>query len=174
MKQSSNSDIITERREKQEGAHTAQLIVFRLGGEEYALEIAQIKEVVPTPSIAKVPLTPVYVEGVANIRGNILAIVNLEKKFNLPPSNEYKGRQTYTLVIESEEVQIGFLVHEVPNTLSIPIKEIDDSPALIQDSAQDSHYIKGIAKVDNRLIIILDLPYIISKNEIQTAINAVR
>ena len=173
MKPTPNPEIIPERQQKQEATHTAQLIVFKLGGEDYALEISQIKEVVPTPNIAKVPLTPAFVEGVANIRGNILAIVNLEKKFGLPVS-ENSGKSTYTLVIESDEVQVGFLVHEVPNTLSIPLGDIDESPLVIQESAQEKGYIKGIVKSSNRLIILLDLPNIISKNDIQTAVNAGR
>jgi purine-binding chemotaxis protein CheW len=148
---------------------TAQLIVFRLGGEEYALEIGQIKEVVPTPPVAKVPLAPPYIEGIANIRGNILAIMNLEKKFELPASSVPAAR-TYTLVVEQEEWQVGFLVHEVPNTLSVPAAQIDESPSIVQDRNRERGYIKGIVKAGERLIILLDLPGIVSRQEAQAAV----
>ena len=73
--------MIEESREKTKGPiEKVQIIVFKLGDSEYALEIGQIKEVVPTPPISKVPLTPPYIRGIANVRGNILAIIDLEKK----------------------------------------------------------------------------------------------
>ena len=149
-----------------------QLIVFRLGDEEYALEISQIKEVVPTPGIAKVPLMPHYIEGVANIRGSVLAIVDLEKRFGLESANQgHNAKKPYTLVIEGEDLSLGFLVREVPNTLSVPETNIDSSSNLIYDNATEKNYIRGIVKHGERLIILLDIMLIIAKNDVQTAIN---
>ncbi len=148
----------------------AQMIVFLLGGEEYALEIEHIKEVVPTPKIAKVPLSAHYIEGVANIRGNILAIVNLEKKFGLAIGSA-PGSGSYTLVVEQEELQIGFIVHAVPNTLSVGVDQIDESPSLIQSEGDERKYIKGIIKVGERLIVLLDINTIIQKSEVQSAVG---
>lgn len=136
-----------------------QLIVFKLGDEEYALQIDQIKEVVLTPGIAKIPQTPDYIKGVANIRGNIIAIVDLEKKFNLlngvDGANLNKGN--YTLVVESESFKIGILVKEVPNTLTVSERDIDKSSTVLQYSNLDQDCIKGIVKSEERMIIMVDM-----------------
>lgn len=135
-----------------------QLIVFKLAGEEYALPIDNVKEVVLTPGIAKVPQTPSYIKGVANIRGNLIAIVDLEEKFGLKAKdNAAEKSGNYTLVIESQELKIGVLVKDVPNTLSINTNNIDSSSGIMQYSSLDEEAIKGIVKVDNRMVILIDI-----------------
>jgi len=136
-----------------------QLIVFKLGEEEYALQIDQIKEVVLTPGIAKIPQTPSYIKGVANIRGNIIAIVDLENKFNLlnDANGDQKNKGNYTLVVESESFKIGVLVKEVPNTLTVSEKDIDKSSTVLQYSNLDQDCIQGIVKSEERMIIMVDM-----------------
>lgn len=136
-----------------------QLIIFRLGGEEYGLTIDQIKEVVLTPNIAQVPRMPSYIRGVANIRGNIIAILDLEEKFKLSRANEMQADEigNYTLVIESSKFKVGILVKEVPNTLSITSDQVEDSTGFIQYSAVDEKCITGIVKAGERLIILIDV-----------------
>jgi purine-binding chemotaxis protein CheW len=134
-----------------------QLIIFKLGGEEYALNIDQIKEVVLTPGIAKIPQTPSYVKGVANIRGSIIAIVDLEEKFGLQHENREAIIGNYTLVVESEEFKIGVLVTEVPNTLSVYENDIDTSSSVIQYSNLKEDCIRGIVKSGDRMIILVDM-----------------
>ena len=160
--------IVNKKGEQEEkSAIRHQLIVFKLGSEEYALQIDQVKEVVLTPEITKMPRTPDYIMGVANIRGNIIAIVDLEKRFNILDSEEgQKGM--YTLVIESEDFKIGILVKEVPNTLAAYDDEIDDSPNIIVDSEMDESYIQGIVKSDNRLIILIDIFKVITEKVINS------
>lgn len=145
---------------------THQIIVFKLGGEEYGLMIDQIKEVVVTPPIAKVPLMPSYIKGVANIRGNILAIIDLEEKFGLKNSHENDDtKKNYSLVVESDKYNMAILVREVPNTLSITEADIDRSPSVV--SGQSSRqYIKGIVKANQRLVILIDAQKIISSEEL--------
>lgn len=141
---------------KQEEIGTlVQLIIFKLGDEEYALNIDQIKEVVLTPGIAKIPQTPNYIKGLANIRGNVIAIVDLEKKFNLGQSDTQKGN--YTLVVESDSFKIGILVKDVPNTLTVEEKDIDNSTSILQYSSLDQDCIRGIVKSGERMIILVDM-----------------
>jgi purine-binding chemotaxis protein CheW len=147
-----------------------QLIVFRLGGEEYALVIDQIKEVVITPKVSRIPLTPPYIRGVANIRGNILAILDLEARFGLPQT-EAEGTHHYTLVVASEEFKMGILVKEVPNTLTVTEKDIDLSPGLLNDGSAESGYIKGIVRAGNRIIILIDAFRVISKDHISQSLS---
>ncbi|QHT67720.1 purine-binding chemotaxis protein CheW [Rhodocytophaga rosea] len=149
-----------------------QLIVFKQGNEEYGLAIDQIKEVVLTPKITKMPQTPHYVKGVANIRGNIIAIIDLEEKFGITDKNtEINTEGKYTLVVASEEFKVGILVKEVPNTLAVSQSDIDETVNIIQDEIQESNYIKGIVKVNNRLIILIDIYQIMSKQELNQVIR---
>jgi len=149
-----------------ESQQKSQLIVFRLGDEEYGLQIGQIKEVVPTPHITRLPQTPPYVKGVANIRGNIIAVVDLEEKFDLK-QDANDDANNYTLVVESDEVKMGILVRELPNTLNVKQSQIEDSSNIIQDEGADQSYIKGIVKLEDRLIIMLDVFKTMSESELK-------
>jgi purine-binding chemotaxis protein CheW len=147
-----------------------QLIVFKLGKEEYGLAIDQIKEVVLTPHITRMPQTPSYIKGVANIRGTIIAILDLEEKFGLVEKTSEPAKVGhYTLVVASEEYKMGILVKEVPNTLSVAKSDIDETVNIVQDEKHDRNYIKGIVKVNNRLIILIDIYLIMSKQELSQA-----
>lgn len=143
--------------EEKKKSGSFQIIVFKQGDEEYALTIDQIKEVVITPNITKMPQTPDYIKGVANIRGNIIAILDLEEKFNLRRTNIQTTGSNYTLVIESEDFKMGILVREVPNTLSITNSDFDESVNIISDAHSESNYIRGIVKVNTKLIILIDI-----------------
>lgn len=135
-----------------------QVIVFELAGDEYALFIEQIKEVVITPKLARVPLTPDYIKGVANVRGNILAIIDLEERFKLKENQEQEqGNSSYTLVVESKKYSMGILVSKVPMTLNITESDIDFAPDLVYDSTSQRDYIKGNIKLEDRLIILIDI-----------------
>ena len=152
-------------KEIQDNQQKSQLIVFRLGDEEYGLQIGQIKEVVPTPHITRLPQTPPYVKGVANIRGNIIAVVDLEEKFGLKQEGD-SDSNNYTLVVESDQVKMGVVVRELPNTLNVKKGHIEDSANIIQDGGAEQSYIKGIVKLDDRLIIMLDVFKTMSESEL--------
>lgn len=146
-------------------ARNLQIVVFKLGQEEYGLHIDQIKEVVITPTITRMPQTPAYVKGVANIRGNVIAILDLEEKFDLArPASATSHQNNFTLVIESEDYKMGILVREVPNTLSISSASMESS-VLTGDLQSDQAYITGIVKLDKRLIIMIDIFKVISDQE---------
>ncbi len=136
---------------------TLQIVVFKLGQEEYGLRIDQIKEVVITPNITKMPQTPHYVKGVANIRGNVIAIFDLEERFNLQRTETQLSGKRYTLVVESEDLKMGLLVNEVPNTISVNANDLDESVGIIADANAEVNYIKGIIKTGERLIILIDI-----------------
>ncbi|MDH5474383.1 MAG: chemotaxis protein CheW [Cyclobacteriaceae bacterium] len=157
------------------------LIVFKLGASEYALSIDQIKEVVLTPRISEIPQTPAYIKGVANIRGTVISIIDLEARFGLKPKKKVDEDETdennvdldteksnYTLVVESEEFKIGVLVKEVPNTYSIKRSEIDSSSDIIRHSSLDENAIKGIVKIDERMIILINVLSMMETGGIQT------
>lgn len=144
------------------------LIVFTLGSEEYGIRIEQVKEVTITPEITRMPKTPSFIKGVANIRGDIIAIMNLEERFRItPPSSESSGKHTYTLVIEAEDYTIGFIVREVPQSLTLPVSSIDKAPNFIQDININENFIEGIGKYEGRLIIVLDILRILTADEVE-------
>ncbi|WP_422359606.1 chemotaxis protein CheW [Reichenbachiella sp.] len=149
-----------------------QLIVFKLGEEEYALPIEQIKEVVLTPRISPMPQTPDYVKGIANIRGNVIAIMDFEQKFGLKPNKKKlnNGTVNYTLVIESEDHNVGILVNDVPNTLSVLSSKIDDSSNIIQHTSLDESVIKGVVKTKEKMIILIDVMTMMSSGELKTEV----
>lgn len=148
-----------------------QLIIFKLGGEEYALNIDQIKEVVLTPSIAKIPHTPKYIKGVANIRGNIIAIVDLEEKFEIQDERNHNVKNSYTLVVANEDIKIGVLATEVPNTLTVYENDIDTSSTVIQYSNLKEDCIKGIVKTPGRMIILVDMIKLMNTDELLKITN---
>jgi purine-binding chemotaxis protein CheW len=146
-------------------------IVFKLGGEEYGIRIEQVKEVTITSVITRMPKTPEFIKGVANIRGDIVAIMDLEERFNIKPAepaNDHKKRNnTYTLVVERDNYTIGLIVKEVPQTLNLAQSDIDRTPGFFSESNIQQRYIEGIAKVEGRLIIIFDLNKILTLQEEQ-------
>lgn len=145
------------------------LVVFKLGSEQYGVRIEQVKEVTVTPEIAKMPRTPTFIKGVANIRGDIIAIMDLEHRFGIMPVEQTslrKDHRTYTLVIESPDFTIGLIVKEVPQSLSVPVSQIDKTPHVMQEKNIIENFIEGIGKVDNRLIIILDIHKILTNEEV--------
>lgn len=160
-----------EQSNTEESGSTLQLIIFELGGEEYALPIDQVKEIVLKPGMAKIPQTPPYIKGVSNIRGTIIAMMDLEEKFDLNYSNESNGtHHKYTLVIESESHRVGILVKQVPSTLSVKESKIDRSSDIMQYSSLDKDCIDGIVKTEDRLIILIDILRMISSEQLDIPI----
>lgn len=169
MSNSKEEKIEEAKDSEKQNLNTIQLIVFRQGNEEYGIHIDQIKEVVLTPNITKMPQTPSFIKGVANIRGNIIGIVDLEEKFGIKEhmsTEEANSKSNYTLVVESEELKIGILVTEVPNTLSVSESKIENSISIINESNLDSDYISGIVKLDARLIIMIDIFKVLDEKEV--------
>lgn len=150
------------------------LIVFKLGTEYYGIKIEQVKEVTLTPNITRMPRTPDFIKGVANIRGDIIAIMNLEERFGIRPAPVADGVDpyiTYTLVIDAKDYSIGVVVREVPQSLNLSVSKIDKTPSFLQDISVQENYIEGIARVDKRLIIVLDMFKILSSDEIKQISN---
>ncbi len=154
--------------EKHVNEEMIHLIVFKLGVESYAIRIEQVKEVTITPAITRMPRTPHFVKGVANIRGDIIAIMDLEDRFHIkpaPPAEGVNPNVSYTLVIEAKDYSIGVVVKEVPQSLNLPVSKIDRTPTLLQDINISENFIEGLAKVNDRLVIVLDMHKILTQDE---------
>lgn len=147
-----------------QGGHRIQLIEFRLGSEFYALSIDDVKEVVLTPSVARVPQAPYYVMGVANIRGTIITIVDLEKRIEVQRQSSKEALEyRYTLVLELDGYKVGILVDQVPNTLNVTEDDINLADETMNAHLSDNsgNYLKGIVKSDDRMIFMLDIKSLI-------------
>lgn len=136
--------------------NSRMLVVFPVGQEEYAFEISQIKEVVPVPPISPVPQTKKYIRGVANVRGNVLAVIDLAKKFGLK-KGQTADATNYVIVINSEDVKVAVVSSQVPETHMIKESQINSTADVMRKSNNEQHFIKGVIKKDNRMIILIDI-----------------
>jgi len=145
-----------------------QLIVFRLGDEDYGIRIEQVKEVTITPEVVKMPKTPPFIKGITNLRGDIIAVVDLEERFQLRPAGRPVPEFSYTLAVEAPDYTLGLIVREVPRPITIPVSAIESAPEFVQDNGQRDKYLEGIAKLPNGqgVIIVLDMPKLLTPSEI--------
>lgn len=138
-----------------------QLVVFKLDKEEYGVEIMQVQEISPYQNTTKVPNVPDFVDGIINLRDEIIPIVNLKKRFNMPETEITE--LTRLIVVNNGSRRIGFVVDDASEVLTIPEEDIEDAPPMI--AGADRRYIKGIGKIGNRILIVLDLHMLFTEEE---------
>lgn len=148
-----------------------QFIVFKLAEEEYAVGIEDVKEVTHTPVISKMPKSPDFIKGVANIRGEVIAILDLEQRFRLKSGLRLPGKaksQSFTIVIDvDDKYMVGFITRGIPHTLLISEKQIERSANIIKRSKIQNNFIDGLGKVGDKLIILLNVNKILNDKEIK-------
>lgn len=138
-----------------------QLVSFKIGSEEFGVDILKVQEINRMVEITKVPQAPHYVEGVINLRGKVIPIVNLRKRFNLE-LKEY-DKNTRIVVVDIGGNIMGMVVDSVSEVLRLPSSTIEPAPEIA--TGVNSEYIKGVAKLEDRLLIFLDLSKVIDMNE---------
>lgn len=138
-----------------------QLVVFDLANEYYGIDIAAVEGIIKMQSITAVPRTPSFVEGVINLRGKVLPVIDLRKRFGLNPSEHTKA--TRIVVVEMNGVAVGLVVDAVSEVLRISSETVEPPSSLL--AGVDTAFIKGIAKVAERLVILLDLSRVLSLRE---------
>ena len=143
--------------EKTYSSNEEQLVVFKLGREEYGVSILQVQEIKKMTDITRVPHTPDYLKGVINLRGSVLPVVDLKKRLNLPPE-EYTD-DTRIIIVKVEEIIVGMIVDAVSEVTAINQENIEPPQAVV--SGVESNYLSGVGKMDNRLLILLNLLAII-------------
>jgi len=132
---------------------TIQVVAFQLGNEEYAVDILKVQEINRLLSITRVPRSSEFIEGVVNLRGNIIPVINLHKKFHLASSGDANEKRI--IVFQFDDVKAGIIVDKVSEVLQISSLDIEDTAKVY--SSADAESIRGVAKVDDRLLILLDL-----------------
>ncbi|MBE3086570.1 MAG: purine-binding chemotaxis protein CheW [Bacteroidetes bacterium] len=144
------------------GGKIIQLIVFNLGGEEFGVDIAQIREIIRTGPITPIPYSPDFIDGLINVRGEISVVIDLKKRFLLRIKKEIEEK--HIIMTEQDKNLIGLKVDEVTEVLRIHEEEIKTAPELVDKI--DTIYIRGVLILENRLIIILDLEKVLSEGEL--------
>lgn len=138
-----------------------QYVVFRLGQERFCVDISNVSAIQEYKEITPVPNSPKYIEGVINLRGDIIPVVNLKRRFNITETE--RSDETRIINISFNGKDIGFLVDEASQVLRIGQENIEPAPEIIK--GKDRGYISGIAKIDDRIAIVLDLEHIFNEDE---------
>jgi purine-binding chemotaxis protein CheW len=138
-----------------------QMVTFNLGPEVFGVNILQVQEINRMVEITAVPHTQDYVEGIINLRGKVIPIIDLRKKFCLQ-ERQHDGH-TRIIVVDVSGETVGLVVDSVSEVLRVPSVSLEDAPKLVTGSGrQGADYIKSVAKLDDRLLIYLDLDKVIS------------
>ena len=155
------------KKENRPMGEVVQLVNFRLRDEEFGVDIGLVKEVTRVEDISHIPEAPSFIQGVTNLRGQIIGVIDLARQFGLAPQENLPERARI-MVAEVKGQTVGMLVDEVMEVLKIPKENIEPAPELIQTEIRKD-YIKGVGKLDNRLIILLDLEKVLAPDELKKA-----
>ncbi|MFH2137895.1 MAG: chemotaxis protein CheW [Candidatus Omnitrophota bacterium] len=140
-----------------------QMVIFRIQDEEFGVEISQVKEILKLVPITRMPKAPVFIEGVINLRGQIITVVDLAKRFDLDSLG--RTETTRIMVVEVGENTVGMIVDSVSEVIRLSANNIEKTPALIQSGIHE-RYLRGVGKIADRLLILLDLNEVLSTEEL--------
>jgi len=164
--------------DEKKNEETVQLVIFELDNEEYAVEIVDLQEIIRIPDITTVPNAPEFIEGIFNLRGKIVVVVDLEKRFNLQRENQPK--QGNIIIIEVGANSYGVIVDRVSEIKNISKTSIQATPTLVSSKIH-ADYLKGVVVIDDtnsdddkeddkenksRLIILLDFQKMLQEKEL--------
>lgn len=142
------------------GSMTNKYVVFKLENEEYGIDILRVKEIKEMLRITRVPKAQSFVRGVVNLRGEVIPVIDLREKFNLQGKSDTDNTRVIIVIID--EITIGLIIDTSSEVLEIDKENIEEPPMAIANI--DHSYIYGIGKVNDRLIILLEVAKIISSS----------
>ncbi|MDR3177074.1 MAG: chemotaxis protein CheW [Desulfovibrio sp.] len=149
---------------KRQDDELLQLVTFSIGEEEFGVDILKVQEIIRTMEITKVPRAEAFVEGVINLRGKVIPIIDLRRRFGL--DSKAHDKHTRIIVIEINNMIVGFVVDSVSEVLRIPAGTVEPPPPVV--AGLDSEYISGVGKLQDRLLILLDLDKLLSGEAIES------
>lgn len=154
-------------------AQAGKFLSFILGAEEYGLEILKVQEINGMMGITRVPRTPDYVRGVINLRGRVIPIVSLRGKFKMPPVADTE--KTCIIVVQvnygDREITMGIIVDEVSEVLNIGPNQIEPAPSF-GGGMEEADFITGMGKLENKVVILLDIDRVMYGVELEAIIQA--
>jgi purine-binding chemotaxis protein CheW len=145
-----------------------QIVVFELGSEQFGVDIAIVESIIKMQAITNMPHVPSFVEGVTNLRGKVLPVIDLHKRFRL--ASREADKNSRIIVVGVNGTEIGMIVDGVSEVLTISEDVVEAAPPIA--TTVDSAFITGIAKIEARLVILLDLERVLSNQE-QAALSTV-
>jgi purine-binding chemotaxis protein CheW len=139
------------------------IVGFRVGQETFGVPITCVHEIVRVPEITNVPDAAAFVEGVINLRGKIVSVVDLRKRFGATDS--VPDKKNRVIVVESEGKLVGLVVDAASEVMKIPHSDIEPPPAILSDG--DSGYVTGVGKLKDRLVILVDLSRVLQRGDLR-------
>ena len=134
-----------------------QLVVFKLGREDYGVSILQVQEIKRMMDITRVPNSPDYIKGVINLRGSVLPVLDLKKRLALPPG-DYTDN-TRIIIIKVEDITVGLIVDAVSEVTTLAGESIEPPNTVV--GGVSAQYLSGVGKQDDKLLILLNLAAIV-------------
>lgn len=138
-----------------------QLVKFYIADEAFGIGIKQIFQILKPQEVFKVPNTPPFIEGLINLRGKVMTVFNLRKRFNMPEKEN--DEDTKILVIRMDDYLLGFTVDSVSEIVRVQDEDIVETPPSLTNF--DKRFLSGVAKVEEKLILLLNLEKILTPNE---------
>jgi purine-binding chemotaxis protein CheW len=147
------------REERKAVEATEHLATFFLSGEEYGVDVRLVQEIIRVSEITQVPRAPAFIKGVINLRGRVIPVVDLKRKLGLGEVTE-SARQARIVVVKVRDRLVGLLVDGASQVLKVPVASVEAAPEEVVEI--DANYLRGVAKLQDRLIILMDLPRVLS------------
>lgn len=138
-----------------------QLVVFELANEHYGVEISTVESIIKMQEITRIPHSPSFVEGITNLRGLVLPVIDLRKRFGL--ESQEISRDSRIMVVALGSMKVGMIVDAVSEVLRVPSELIEPPPSMTTSSR--ANFITGIAKLDNLLVILLEMSKVLTADE---------
>ena len=140
-----------------------QLVGFTLGEEDFGVDILSVQEINRVTEITKIPSTPDFVKGVINLRGNVIPVIDLRKRLGMPEREHDK--QTRIIVADVEDRTVGLVVDAVSEVIRMDANLVEPPPEIILGAGDKGRYIKGVGKLDDKLLMLLDINSMFSRQE---------
>ncbi len=137
-----------------------QLVVFSLGVEEFGINIMQVQEIIRMPEITRIPRSPNYVKGVVNLRGKIIVVMDLDKRFGM--NSKELTDDSRIVVVDIDGTVVGLVVDSVSEVIRLQESNIEKTPDIITQKI-NAEYLKGVGKLNERLLILLNLENIVNE-----------
>jgi purine-binding chemotaxis protein CheW len=152
-----------------ESGDVLQLVTFSLGNEEFSVDILKVQEIIRLMELTRVPKAPEFIEGVINLRGKVIPVMDLRKRFGMPEAEDSSDARI--IVVELQNTTVGFRVDGVSEVLRLPADTVEPPPTMV--CGVETEYIKGVGKLDDRLIILLDVEKVLTEDEHSSIDSAV-
>ena len=146
-----------------------QLVSFMLADEEYGVEVLKVREIIRMPTITKMPNVPQHVEGIINLRGKVIPIISMRKRFGLMENDN--SSHTRIIIMDVVGSMTGFIVDAVSEVIRIHSSEIQPPPTIVVSGGIAQEFITGVINHAERLLIIMDIDLMFSEDELESFVS---